>query len=583
VFILLLPGSLLSGTISLGSGTFGVSGSSSDSSAAPAYVTNPSSFAFQLTDGITIARGQQRRNTDSTGGANAVLNSVATFDGRQTTIIATITGLIVADTEGDSGGHSQAFAIGLCTGGWRDQAAATYNLNLLAAQPAPAKQGFSGIAFGYKNGSLYLVGYDYDSQPNQIFVDLGKAALASGNSLRAPITIKLAYGSSTMTVSLNGQPLGSIATSHDFSSALLLAMGGSVDPANGFGLMSFTNLTATTPTTPGQPALLYEVSGDRQASALGAALALPVIAAVVDQFRNPLPGVLVSFAAGNAIASPPSDTTDSNGRASTNVTLGNAPGDANVIASVATLPLLAFHFTAIAGSTVPVIQAVVSGASFGPKISSGGWATILGINLSTVTEIASTRGTTLPTSLDGVSVTIDGLPAFVYYISPTQINVIVPDDPVVGGVNVQVATDSGKSNIAIADKEDFAPELFLFAPRYPAAAHMDGTFLGPPNILADVATRPAKAGEVVLLFGTGFGPTAPFVAAGQIDTTLAPAAQPVSATVGGTPAQVQAYLIYPGMYQFNLTVPDLPPGDAQLSLSVVGSKTQDGVVIPIEP
>jgi len=581
--LLLLAGSLTAGTISLGTGSISVFASYTDSSTPPAYVTNASAFGFMLTDGITTISGTQRRNTDPTGGPNAALETVATFDGRQTTITGTISALTIADSEGSSGGHSQAFAIGLCTGGWRDQAAATYNLDLLAGQPSPATDGFSGIAFGSRNGSLYLVAYDYDNQPDQIFYDLGQARLAAGQSILTPLSFTLVYAQNMLTVTVNGQPLGSVETSHDFSSALLVAMGGSVDPANGVGTMAFSNLTASTPGTPGAPSLLYTVSGDQQTAAAGATLPQPVVAGVVDSYRNPLAGVLVSFAAGDATASPSSVTTDSSGRAATNVTLGFAPGSANVIASVATLPLLTFHFTALMASFGPVISAVVNGASFGPIISSGGWASIEGADLTGTTDIASTSGTSLPTSLDGVSVSIDGLPAFVYYLSASQINVIVPDDATNGGVDVQVTSQGLTSNIVTADKEDFGPSLFMFTPNYPAAAHANGLYLGPSDILSGVVTQPATPGEVILLFGTGFGPSNPPVPAGQLITNAAPPAQLVSATVGGVPASVQGYLVYAGVYQFNLTVPQLPPGDAALSLSVAGQATQGGVLLTIGP
>lgn len=558
-------------------------GGNADSNTPPAYVTNPSAFGFVLTDGITAAGGQQRRNTDPTGGPNTALEAVATFDGRQTTITGTIAALTIADSEGSSGGHSQAFAIGLCTGGWRDQAAATYNLNLLGSQPDPAKDGFAGIAFGFRNGSLYLAGYDYDAQPNQIIYDLGKAGLAAGQSITTPLSFTLVYAQNTLTVSLNGQSLGTVPTSHDFSSALLIAMGGSVDPANGIGNMTFSNLTASTPDTPGAPALLYPVAGDQQTAAAGAALPQPVVVGVVDSYRNALAGVLVSFAAGNATVSSASVTTNSSGQAATNVTLGSAPGAANVIASVAALPLITFHFTALEGSLTPSVGAVVNGASFDTTISSGSWATILGANLAGATAIASMSGTSLPTTLDGVSVSIDGLPASVYYVSPGQINVIVPDDPTNGGVNVQVTSQNVSSNIVTADKEDFGPSLFLFTPLYPAAVHNNGVYLGPANLLSGVVTEPAMPGEVILLFGTGFGPTDPPVPAGQLVTNAAPTAQLVTATVGGVPANVQGYLVYPGMYQFNLTVPQLPAGDAALTLSVAGRSTQSGVMLSIGP
>jgi len=581
VLYLLLPAHLVAGTISLGSGSVSVFGGYSDNTAAPAFVTNASAFGFVLTDGITAAGGQQRRNTDPTGGPNAALEAVATFDGRQTTITGTITALTVADSESSAGGRSQVFAIGLCTGGWRDQAAATYNLNLLASQPDPAADGFSGIAFGFRNGSLYLAGYDYDSQPEQIVYDLGQAGLAAGQSITTPLSFTLVYAQNTLTVSVNGQSLGSLPTSHDFSSALLIAMGGSVDPANGIGTMTFSNLTASTPSTPGAPALAYRVLGDQQAATAGTALPQPMVVGVVDSYRNPLVGVMVSFAAGDATVSPAAAATDSSGQAAANVTLGNAPGAANVIASVAALPLLSFQFTVLAGTQTPEIEAVVNGASFGATISSGGWATILGANLAGSTAIASTSGTSLATALDGVSVSIDGLPALVYYVSPSQINVIVPDDPANGGVNVQVTSQGVTSNIVTADKEDFGPSLFLFTSRYPAAAHNNGVYLGPPNLLSGMVTEPATPGEVILLFGTGFGPSDPPVAAGQLVTNATPPAQLVTATVGGVPANVQGYLVYPGMYQFNLTVPQLPAGDAPLELSVAGRGTQSGVMLSI--
>ena len=578
---MLLPGSLIAGTISLGTGSISVFGGYADSNNPPAYVTNPSAFAFQLTDGITTAGGQQRRNTDPTGGPNTALETVATFDGRQITIAGTISALTIADSEGSSGGHSQAFAIGLCTGGWRDQAAATYNLNLLAPQPGAAKEGFSGIAFGFKNGSLYLSGYDYDSQANQVFFDLGKAGLAAGQSITSPLAFTLTYAQNALAVTLNGQSLGSVPTSHDFSKALLVVMGASVDAANDVGTMTFSDVIGSTPNTPGAPALIYPISGDQQSAMAGAAVPEPVVVGVVDALRNPLAGVLVSFAAGNAIVSSASVKTDPSGRAATNVTLGNTSGAANVIASVAPLPLITFHFVVLTSSQTPFIASVVSGASFAPPMSSGGWATILGANLAGIIDVANTSAGSLPKSLDGVSVSIDGQPAFVYYVSPTQINLIVPDDPTNGGVKVQVTNQGVASNIVTADKEDFSPGLFMFTSQYPAAVHANGIYLGAPNLLSGVVTQPAKPGEVILLFGTGFGPSDPPVAAGQLLMKASPPAALVTATVGGIAADVQGYLVYAGTYQFNLTVPQLPSGDAALSLSVAGHTIQNGVMLSI--
>jgi hypothetical protein len=103
--------------------------------------------------------------------------------------------------------------------------------------------------------------------------------------------------------------------------------------------------------------------------------------------------------------------------------------------------------------TGPTISSggVVNGANFLPGIAPGTWITIRGSNLSAATRIwtdSDFSGNNLPTQLDGVSVTANGKPAYVYYISPTQLNVLAPDDPAQGGsVPIQVTTPYGKSSI----------------------------------------------------------------------------------------------------------------------------------------
>lgn len=474
---------LTAGNISLGSGTISVFGSrGEDVATPPAYVTNPGAFGFSITDGTSVVTGQERRNTDPTGGPNLVLESLGSFDGRQITISGTLTTLVVADSEGDSGGHSQGFAVGLCTSGWVDQAAATYNLNLFAAQPSPANDGFAGIAFGYSSGSLYMVGYDYDSQPNQIFVNLGQAGLSSGQTLTQPISFTLTYASNTLAVTLDGQSYGSVATSHDFSKALLVAMGASVDPNNPQGSMTYSSLV----------------------------------------------GVV----------------------------------------------------------TVPTITGVVNGASFLPGIASGSWATVLGTNLASSTALAGKsdfNGDSLGTLLQNTSVTVDGLPAFIYYISPTQLNIIVPDDATTGDVNVQVSTATGVSNTFTVSKSALAPALFLFTAVYPAAVHANGTYLGPPSLFPNAKTEPAKPNETILLFGTGFGPTNPPVPAGNLTPNDAPLQLAVTATVGGLPAQVEGWLNAVGLYQLNLRVPNLPGGDAALVINLENMATQPGLLLSIAP
>src|ERR1035438_7135440 len=78
---------------------------------------------------------------------------------------------------------------------------------------------------------------------------------------------------------------------------------------------------------------------------------------------------------------------------------------------------------------------VVNAAGLGSAIAPGTWVSLYGTSLSATTRTwrdTDFQNGLLPTVLDGVSVTIDGKAAAVYFISPLQINVLAPDDTVTG-------------------------------------------------------------------------------------------------------------------------------------------------------
>ena len=238
--------------------------------------------------------------------------------------------------------------------------------------------------------------------------------------------------------------------------------------------------------------------------------------------------------------------------------------------------------------TGPVITGVVNGASFLAGISQGAWTTITGTSLSGTTRIwtgADFNGNNLPTQLDQVSVTIDGKPAYVYYISPTQLNVLSPADATQGQVPVQVTYAGKASNTLNATQAAFAPALFMFDPpgqKYAIAQRSDGQLLGPPDLYPGV-TVPARAGDVIVLYGTGFGPTDPTTDFGKTFDGAPPTANPVTATIGGVPATVQfAGLRYPGEYQFNILVPTVPSGDNLVVLKVGGVSTQPAAYLAVQ-
>jgi len=244
---------------------------------------------------------------------------------------------------------------------------------------------------------------------------------------------------------------------------------------------------------------------------------------------------------------------------------------------------------AATGPTIAAQNGVVNGASFQPGLASGAWISILGTNLATTTRIwrdSDFIGNRLPTQLDGVRVNINGSPAYVYYISPTQINVLAPGDPAEGSVQVEVLTPQGRSAPVIVQKQRFAPTFFMLDPegrRYVAAVHVDGTLLGRTNLFGGaVATRPARPGDVILLFGTGFGPTDPPAPEGEIVRQVGRLRNPVTVRIGNTVAEAAfAGIVGAGLYQFNVTVPGLPAGDHPVIAEIGGFRSQANAFITV--
>ena len=247
-----------------------------------------------------------------------------------------------------------------------------------------------------------------------------------------------------------------------------------------------------------------------------------------------------------------------------------------------------FLLTPVADSNAqPAITAVVNGASFVAPISAGSWITIEGANLSTITRLWNVSdfvGDSLPTQLDGVSVTLNGVAAYPYYISPTQLNVLAPDGLTAGPVQVQVMNPQGTSNVFTVNASGETPAFFLFGTKYAAAEHANGAPIGPAALGGNFT--PAKPGETVQLYGTGFGPMSPFSSSGQILPAPAPLANAdnVTVTIGGQPAVVTyAGVVGSGLDQLNVTVPaSLPNGDAQIVATVNGLSTQTGLAVTVQ-
>jgi uncharacterized protein (TIGR03437 family) len=233
----------------------------------------------------------------------------------------------------------------------------------------------------------------------------------------------------------------------------------------------------------------------------------------------------------------------------------------------------------------PVISSVVNGASFQPGIEAGSWVTILGANLANTNpgrtwrpdEIVAGR---LPTALDGVSVTINGIAAYVYYISPGQINVQAPTDGATGAVSVVVTNNGSIGAPASAQLQAFAPAFFQYSGTpYAIATRPDYTLVGNPSAIP--GTVAAAPGDVLILWATGFGPANPPMGAGAVVSVTPPLAALPVVTVGGTPVTTLGAALSPGsagLYQIAIQLPaSLPAGIAAIRATVGGFTSPAGV------
>ena len=231
---------------------------------------------------------------------------------------------------------------------------------------------------------------------------------------------------------------------------------------------------------------------------------------------------------------------------------------------------------------------VSSAAPAATAVSPDSWVTVYGTNLSATTRAwASTDfvNGTLPFSLDGVSVMLNqfGAPrlAYVGYVSPTQVNFLLPPDTVSTATTVQVRNPAGMSTAMPLTVQASAGQLFTSDGKTVLGTHANGNLVGK----AGAGTTPAAPGETITVYGTGLGATNPALMAGQIPTDASSLATLPKATIAGAPATVVSASVVPGsagVYQVNLQVPaDAANGDLPLVLQI-GTANSVSAVLTVQ-
>lgn len=228
------------------------------------------------------------------------------------------------------------------------------------------------------------------------------------------------------------------------------------------------------------------------------------------------------------------------------------------------------------------VGGIVNAASNQPApdnfVSPGAIVSIYGTGLSSETrEVRQSDidGGFLPEELAGVSVFFGPEAAPLFYVSPLQINAQTP-----------VTLQPGEWEVKVKFQRLEAGEKVIVRPYSPGlfgvGRHADGTLVG--------QTAPARPGEYILFFGTGFGPIRPPLRSGQLappePTWMVTRIEAKIGDISLAPEDIFYWGMAPGfagLYQFNLRIPPaVPSGDLEVVVKVDDYWSQPGVRVAVQ-
>jgi uncharacterized protein (TIGR03437 family) len=416
-------------------------------------------------------------------------------------------------------------------------------------------------AFNFATGNVTMTLVQGPSFPSgslgRSWTMTGEGNIKPGAGIVTPIALNGSYTTqltANLTYSLNGAgtltPLGNVT----MNSTIQASYTGTTIPGNGTAMLS---LNAT--------------------DSINAAFSVANLASTLNKFVANVTGGTGAFAGATG---------------SLNLTFSDANPAAFTLAgagSVTQPPVI---------PPPPVMTSVRVAGSPAPAIAQNTWIEVKGTNLVPSTTPAGGVSWNdapafllgrLPTQINGVSVTVNGKPAYVYWFCSAattpacgvdQINVLTPLDSTLGPVPVVVTNAVGSSTL-MSTMQTVSPSFLLFSARgYVVATHADFSLLGPASLYPGFST-PASAGETIVLYAVGFGlPNAVLVDGSSTQSGPLPV-QPVC-TVGKAPAAATGVLVSPGLYQIALTVPaSAASGDNALACVYNGVSTPAGDLLAV--
>jgi uncharacterized protein (TIGR03437 family) len=257
---------------------------------------------------------------------------------------------------------------------------------------------------------------------------------------------------------------------------------------------------------------------------------------------------------------------------------------------IAAVVLLAALVSADTGGSGPYYTAesiANSAAGVAGLYAPNTFVTIYGTNLA-YTTVALTAGDVaggkLPTVLGttGVRVLINNIPANIYYVSPTQVNLLIPTSLIAGPAMLQLVVDALAGPAIPIMLLNAAPGFFQSDGTTILGVHLNGSTI--------TAAAPATAGEIVVLFASGLGPTNPAAIPDEIPQ-MAASVTPISnfsMLINGAPVNPQQILYagvvptFAGLFQINVQLPANLTANPQIQIGYAGTFSPAGRVLPVQ-
>mgnify|MGYP005844602477 CR=1 FL=1 len=196
-------------------------------------------------------------------------------------------------------------------------------------------------------------------------------------------------------------------------------------------------------------------------------------------------------------------------------------------------------------------------------------------------DLASGR---VPTALPGtgIRVLIRNIPAGIYFVSPTQINLLIPSDLLPGNASLELVRDGRVGPAVQIRLRSAAPALYQLDPETAIAIRADGTLVTPES--------PVQPGEIVVLYATGLGEVIPPLAAGEIPRTIAPLKRlsELNVFVDGLAVDPKQVLYagatpgFAGLYQINLRLPQGTDSDPEVRIAIGEEMSRAGLHLPVK-